>query len=94
MGKWTHIRVQEETADWLRAEALHLAGLVARGLIEVDHVTDRFGAQPGTGISADQVIRRLIRQAVRHRNRSRRRRGHQNEALHNSVQWCAASKKG
>lgn len=91
---WTTIRIRQETADWLRQETLHLADLVARGLIQVDEVTDRYGAQQGTGISMDQVIRRLVRQALRHRARSRRRRGHANRRDHNAVVWAGVSVNG
>lgn len=85
---WTTIRIREETAEWLRRESAHLAELAARNMIEVDEVTDRYGRQQGTGISVDQVIRRLVKQALRHRARGRRRRGHANTRPHNAVVWA------
>lgn len=71
---WTMIRVREETADWLRQEAKHIAGLAVRGMVEQE-ITDRVGNQQGCGVSVDAVIRRLIQQVTNHRKRTRKARG-------------------
>lgn len=71
---WTMIRVRGETADWLRREALHIAGLAVSGQVEQE-ITDRVGNQQGCGVSVDAVIQRLIRQVMNHRRRTRKARG-------------------
>ena len=73
-AEWTMIRVRQETADWLRTEALHIAGLAVRGMVEQE-ITDRVGNQQGCGVSVDAVIRRLIEQVTNHRRRTRKARG-------------------
>lgn len=67
---WTMIRVRPDTAAWLRNEARHLFQLYQRGIVELE-VTERAGGQQGCGVSADQVLRRLIDS---HESRKRRRR--------------------
>lgn len=68
---WTTIMVRKDVAAWIQAEAAYLLELHTRGLVEVE-VTDRYGRQRGTGISADQVLRRLIGRIKNHRERSAR----------------------
>lgn len=68
---WTHIRVRDETLDWLRREALHISSLAIAGKVE-QPLTDRHGGQQGCGVSVDAIIWRLIQQAVNHRKRKKK----------------------
>lgn len=66
---WTTITVSPEVLAWITREREYLLELHCRGLVEVE-VTDRYGKQRGNGISADQVLRRLIGRIDNHRKRS------------------------
>ena len=70
--EYTKLTVSRETAEWLYEECHRLAEAIRNGQSSVASLTDRAGNQLGCGISADTLIRLMLDDRQKHRERGRR----------------------
>jgi hypothetical protein len=70
-SKWTTVTISQDTLKLLQAEREFLNGLYIQGRVDLE-VSERTGGQPGNGVSADTVIRMLLKFKADHRARARK----------------------
>lgn len=68
-GPWTKLTISVEVRDLLAEECRRLARAHEAGHTDTAGYAEREGSQPGCGVSADVLLRRMLGQRRRHRLR-------------------------